>query len=457
MALLLARRGAYIKLYERRPDIRRVAPRQGRSIALVLSARGWSALDEIGASDAVRAISLPLRGRFIHSIDGRVTFQPYGTDGENIFVVPRTALSRKLIDMAGSTDRIDMEFCQRVEGLTWNNHQVELQIEKEHGGRNIGDMLIGADGARSQIRQSLLSRCGAKMSVDASGYGSKELCIPLSADGNWALDPTGAHFWPRGRVMLAAFPNLDRGFDCSLLLPLEGQDLFESIAGGESIRTFFERHFSDLRSFVPVLERQYRKHESEHLVTILCSKWYLEGQVALIGDAAHTVLPFYGQGMNAGFEDCQILLRCLEEYPHDRTQAFRTYEARRKPDGDALAELSKEHFIELRDRSTDPAFLRLKHIESKLSLRYPGRIKSIYAQVAFGCESYAAALRSSRLQTALIERLAQIPGIDDALEQQQLSSRIETQIAQLLSLAPAELTGGVGPSPPPIIMSSGHG
>jgi kynurenine 3-monooxygenase len=340
------------------------------------------------------------------------------------------------VELAGATGRIDLAFDRRIRDIAWQGGRVGIAFERDAAFRDAGDALIAADGAHSAVRARLRERTGGEVSIEPAGYAYKELSLPATPGGDWTLDPQGAHIWPRGRVMMAAFPNPDRTFDCSLFLPAEGPDSFAAIRSDVDVRALFERHFADLAPHFDSCVAQYARHRPQALETIRCTPWHDGGSTVLVGDAAHTVLPFYGQGMNAGFEDCRLLVECLDGCDGDRSAAFHAFDRLRKPDADALADLSEDHFVELRDRASDRAFLALRRLEHALSLRFPDRITPLYARVVFSQTPYAAAREMDRRQAARIEALSAIPGLAAALERGVLPPPIERQALRILADLP---------------------
>jgi len=425
-ACYLARRGHEVHMFERRPDPRQTPPAPGKSVHLVISERGWRALADIGADEDVRRISIALRGRTIHSADGRTTFQPYGRPDQCIYAVSRTALNEVLLDtverLAGIRLHFDMR-CVDV-GLTDGTASFEDSRGKSVQTRQ-GAIVVGADGAFSAVRAKMLRRARLNFAQSCLEWGYRELEMRASSDRRAPLDPTTMHVWPRGGFMLSAFPNLDGSFTASVFLPFEGPLSFESVRTEAELLELFEGAFPDAVPLMPQLRRQFFTHPTQSLITLQCWPWTAAGRAALVGDAAHSVVPFYGQGMNAGFEDCTALDRCIEQHGEDWPAVLSSYERLRKPDTDALAELSLRNFIELRDRVGDPEFLRRKRIERRVADRYPDRFMPMYSMVAFSRMPYATAKQIGEAQDLIIDRLATVDGIDECWDTDVVQRRVE--------------------------------
>lgn len=411
IAMYLSKRGYRVEVYEWRPDIREVEPPPGKSIHLVLSKRGWKALTEVGFDGQVRRIVMPLSGRTIHSADGNLAFQPYGQEGQAIDAISRNDFNKLLVSLAEDSG-IAFHFNRKCVDIEFRDGTVTFEDPRTGETFRAGsDLVIGADGAFSAVRQQIVKAGRVDYAQSYLSHGYKQLSIPASADGDWPLDSSTMHVWPRERYMLTAFPNLDGSLTMSLFLPYDGKPSFRSLEDEEDVQSLFRETFSDVPPLAPELSREYLGVPTSSLVTIRCRPWVFEDRAVLIGDAAHTVVPFYGQGMNAGFEDCSTLYRCLEEHGDDWTVVLAEFERLRKPNADALATLSLKNFTELCDRVGDPDFLLRKKIERRLGQEYSGWFFPMYPMVAFSHIPYAEALRIGEEQDGLIDRIMEIEDV----------------------------------------------
>jgi kynurenine 3-monooxygenase len=395
LACLLAEAGYGVSVYERRPDPRRRGFSGGRSINLALSVRGIHALRRAGLADAVLADAIPMRGRMIHSTAGRTSFQPYSKDPQDaINSVSRGALNVTLLEGADRYGSVRLHFEHRCVGLDPDRPAVTLS--RAEGGDTVtveADAVVGCDGAFSVVRQQMQRADLCSFSRTDLEHGYKELTVPPAAGGGFALDPHALHIWPRGGFMMIALPNRDRTFTCTLFRPCEGPDSFEAVRSDDEIRSFFGADFPDAVALMPSLVDDYRRNPVGSLVTIRCSPWQHDGKVVLVGDAAHAIVPFYGQGMNAAFEGCVLLADCLHRHGADRRAAFEAYFRGRKADADAIADLALENFVEMRDRVASPAFRMKKRAQRVLHRVLPGWYTPLYNMVTFTRIPYAEARR----------------------------------------------------------------
>lgn len=422
LSLYLAKRGHQVQLIERRPDSRKTSIYQGRSINLALSDRGWKALEAVGADTTIRDIAIPMRRRVMHDVKGHLSYQPYGKDGQAIYSVSRGLLNQRLLDMAEALPNVRMHFEQKV--VATDLEAASITTENTDGETHTyqADYLFGADGAFSQVRAAMLKRDRFSYEQEYIDHGYKELSIPPAEDGGFQLEKEALHIWPRGEYMLIALPNPDGTFTCTLFFPFEGDPSFSSLNTVEKARTFFEEQFPDALALMPDFDQEWRDNPSSSLCIIRCYPW-VAGQSALIGDSAHAIVPFYGQGMNSGFEDCRILNKILDE-ESDWKVALERYQKERKANGDAIADLAMRNFIEMRDLTADPQFLLRKKIEAHLHQRYPDRWIPLYSMVTFTHIPYEEALRIGKVQDKIMAEVMTRPDIEEMWDSPEVSAAI---------------------------------
>lgn len=416
LAILLAERGYQVRIYERRPDMRKAGFSGGRSINLAISTRGIHALRQAGIWDSLRPIVVPMRGRMMHSVAGELTFQPYGKDEtEFINSVSRAELGMALVSAAESRG-VEIQFQQRCTGVDWKTGEVTLRHE-ETGQETVirSKPVIGTDGSASAIRMEMMRHGRFNFSQEYLDYGYKELIIPAGAGGEYRLERSALHIWPRGTYMLIALPNIHGTFACILFLPFEGsQESFAALDTEAKVMQFFETRFPDVVPLMPGLVENYFSNPTGSMVTIRCFPWQIEGKSLLLGDAAHAIVPFFGQGLNCAFEDCTVLMDHLDRHGPDWPRVFAHFERDRKANTDAIADMALENFIEMRDRVADPRFLFRKKIELELERKYPGVFVPKYAMVTFHRVPYALALERGRVQDRILEQLCdRIDRIED--------------------------------------------
>ncbi len=386
LATMLGQRGHAVDVYERRSDPRLTGAERGRSINLAISTRGLTALREVGLEDAVLERALLMRGRMIHAHDGVQSFQPYSADGQRgINSISRGELNAVLLDAAEALPSVNLYFDHQLLALDIDGHTLSMK-SPEGDVEVVAQAIIGADGAFSAVRRAMQSRDGFDYSQDYLSHSYKELTIP-AVDGDFAMDPEALHIWPRGRSMMIALPNLDRSFTATLFWPRSGEGSFEEINTPEAARIYFDRHYPDASAMMPDLEEDYRLNRVGSLLTVRCSPWN-SGRVALIGDASHAICPFYGQGANAGFEDCVELIRQLEKHG-EWEPALADYGRIRKPQGDAIADLALHNFIEMRDSVNSPGYRAVHGTEQALTRVLGDRYRTRYDMVSFSNIPYA--------------------------------------------------------------------
>ncbi len=404
MAIYLAKRGYGVTLYERNDDMRdRPVPR-GRSINLALSRRGLDALAEVGLADRLLDLAIPMRGRMMHAVDGKLTFQPYGVrDDQVIYSISRGALNTALLNRAETFENVDIHFNHKCVGADLRATTLDFEDTKTGRTKTVdAEVVVAADGAFSAVRKQIQMLDRSDYSQEFLTHGYKELTIPPFPDGSFALDKNCLHIWPRHDFMLIALPNLDGSFTCTLFLAFEGEKSFAALKTEEDVRRFFVTHFPDVVPLMPTLLDDFTHNPTGSMVTVRCRPWHYLDRFALVGDAAHAVVPFYGQGMNASFEDCSVLDECLDAHGEDLWTAFREYGARRKPNTDALSRLAYANFLEMRAKVASPAFLFKKKIEGLLTTWFPDRFIPLYTMVTFTRIPYAEAAERARKQDRML-------------------------------------------------------
>jgi kynurenine 3-monooxygenase len=405
LAAYFGRRGYEVDLYERRADPRAGNLVGGRSINLALSTRGIHALQQLGIADEVMRHAIPMRGRMIHDKSGDLHFVPYDRDPNKcINSIGRGALNTATIEVAQRYPNVRVRFNHICTGVDLDSATARLlDTSADRHITSSGDAVIGVDGAFSAVRQSMQKEL-AHFAYDESylPHGYKELTIPPGLDGGWRMEKNALHIWPRKSFMMIALPNPDGSFTCTLFWEFAGPRSFESTRTNDDVCRFFEEEFPDAVPLMPTLFEDFRENPTGSLVTIRCAPWFYQNKVALVGDAAHAVVPFYGQGMNAAFEDCVVLDECLAAFPDDRERAFAEYFTQRKENADALADLAVHNFIEMRDKTASKTFRAKKKLDHLLEGLLPGIYLPLYAMVTFTRIPYATAARRARRQDRLV-------------------------------------------------------
>ena len=423
LAIYLKRAGHTVHVYDRSPDIRTIEF-SGRSINLVMSDRGWKALEDVGLDTAIRNIGIPVDKRAIHLQDGKLNYQYYGKEGEAIFSLSRGVLNRKMVDLA-EAEGVKFFFEHKIwdvslatatlfEGESEQGEWTELKYDK----------VFGADGAFSRIRHRMQRQSMFDYSQEFMKIGYKELHIPANSDGSHKVDKNSLHIWPRGNFMLMALANLDGSFTCTLFMPFEGENSFESLKDETALVDFFAKYFPDTKEVIPDLVRDFFKNPTSYLAIMKCFPWTFEDKVALIGDSAHAIVPFYGHGMNAGFEDITILNELMHEYGDDWAKIFSEYEISRKPNADAIAELSRRNFEEMSNKTADEKFLLQKKIEKWFSDKHPEKWMPLYSRVTFSLQPYSEALAIGDFQNKIMQDVLKIDNIEEIWNSEQVEKRI---------------------------------
>ena len=415
-AIYLTRRGHDVTVYERRPDPRVRNPDGGRSINLALANRGIRALEQVGLLEDIRKLIIPMRGRMLHEPGQEPTLQPYGKDeSEVIFSVSRAGLNELLLNRAEDAGA-RVRFEHAVEDIDLDSGSVTIARDGQTTRLTDAGAIIGADGSGSPLRRALTALPGSHTSEEFSAHGYKELTIPPGAGGEFRIDPNALHVWPRSEFMMIALPNQDPSFTATLFLAHTGEHSFAKLQTSAQVRTFFDTHFPDAIPLLPTLEQEFAANPVGRMVTVRCEPWHADGRALLIGDAAHAIVPFHGQGMNCAFEDCFELGRCLDELGSDDLAAvFRLFERRRRPNANAIADMAIENYHEMRAAVRDPHFHLKKTLAFELEKRWPAQFIPRYSMVMFHHIPYAEAQRRGRIQQSILDELLRAAPDDDPM------------------------------------------
>lgn len=423
-AIYLAKAGYKVTIYERRPNIRDVEISAGKSINLALSTRGWKALEGAGIREEVEKIAIPMPGRIMHDLEGNLTFQPYGKDGQAIFSVSRGHLNAIMMDMAEEKGGAIIHYNHKCIGAKAEEGIVTIKKSNGEIIEDKADVVFGADGAFSAVRYKCFQKTNRfDYLQDFIDDGYKELLLPANEDGSYKLDKNALHIWPRGRFMLIALPNEDGSFTCTLFMPFEGENSFETLKTDKAVEEFFQQKFPDFHEIMPNLIENWHLHPLSSLAIIRCYPWAI-GKMALIGDAAHATVPFYGQGMNASFEDCTVLYELMLKHSENWEAVFKEYQETRKPDGDALQDLSLHNYYVMRDYVADPKFLLQKKIEAKLMEDHPNKWMPLYSQVTFSHIPYSLAWEVGQKQDAIMKKVMNKPNIEEVWDSKEVQEEI---------------------------------
>ncbi|MGZ5285909.1 MAG: FAD-dependent oxidoreductase [Flavisolibacter sp.] len=426
LSIYLAKREYSVKVYERRGDMRLQQVEAGRSINLALSDRGIKALKEVGIAEEILKIAIPMHGRHIHNLDGSQAFQPYGKQGQYINSVSRRDLNARLMDLAESYG-VKIAFDHRLDHVDWKNKALSFTHHSNQVKQPF-DLMFGTDGAYSAARLAhMLQHDRFEYQQYYIDCGYKELSIPAGPGNSFSLEKNALHIWPRKEYMLIALPNLDGSFTGTLFFPFQGETSFEKLTTEKAVNEFFQKTFPDVVALIPDLTSQFFNNPTASLVTVKCFPWKRDDHFCLMGDAAHAIVPFFGQGMNAGFEDCSVLNQLLDQYKDNWTDILSVFQDTRKPDADAIADMAINNFTEMRSRTADPSFLLQKKIEGRLHEKYPDRWIPAYSQVTFSPHiRYSEALEKSRKQEMIMQEIMKLPGLDTNWD----SSEIEHMILE---------------------------
>lgn len=412
LSIYLTRRGYKVSIYERRADMRSEQMVAGRSINLALSDRGIKALEEVGILAEIKKIAIPMHGRLMHDKDGTQTFQPYGKEGQFINSVSRADLNIMLMNLA-ENEGVSIYFNKKCTQVNWENKEVSFENTDGSINKINFDVLFGSDGSFAATRLAhQLQHPRFQYHQFFINYGYKELHIPLGKENSFSIEKNALHIWPRGNYMMIALPNMDGSFTCTLFFPFEGQESFETLQTDDEVKAFFTTNFADAVALMPTLCEDFKNNPTAAMVTVKCFPWVRSGDFTLIGDAAHAMVPFFGQGMNCGFEDCFVLNKLLDEHTDDWEKTLAAYQQLRKPDADAIADMALQNFIEMRDKVADPVFLLQKKIEARFSKKYPEQWTPLYSMVTFSPQMrYSEALQRGAKQQLIMDEVMQLKNI----------------------------------------------
>lgn len=432
LSIYLSKRGYKVNVFERRADMRLETMSAGRSINLALSDRGWRGLEGVGIADDIKKIAIPMYGRFIHHKDGTNAYQPYGKDNQAIYSVSRADINMKLMDLAEQQENVNIHFNKKCTLINRKDLAITFEdnVTKETSNSS-ADLLFGADGAFASSRLSIqLQSDRFEYNQHYIDCGYKELIIPAGKNGEFLLDKNALHIWPRGSFMMIALPNPDGNFTCTLFLPFEGEKSFSNLKTDKQVEEFFKSEFSDAFTLMPTLISDFKTNTTASLVTVKCAPWVFDNKIGLIGDAAHAIVPFYGQGMNCGFEDCVVLNELIEKHNDNWDIIFPEYEQLRKPDGDAIADLAIANFVEMRDKTADPKFILQKKIEAKFSQHYPDKWIPLYSMVTYSPHiRYSTALKEGQKQQKIMDEIMALNNIESIWESDEIESEILKRIS----------------------------
>lgn len=411
-SLYMSKRGYKVSVFERRKDLRSEAITAGKSINLALSKRGWTSLKQAGIDGQVRGIAIPVYKRVMHDVKGVLTDQPYGNSGQAIYSVSRAKMNILMMDLA-EKNGAKLYFNQKCTDVDFEKSVVTFENSITKKNQDIKtDVIIGADGAFSEVRRQMVGKYQHKYEYNEINHDYKELLIPAGKNGAYLLDKNALHIWPRGDFMLMALANLDGSFTCTLFAPKKGKNSFEGLKTKEQVEEYFTTLFPDFIELVPDLYGQWDANPVSNLGIVKTYPWHIQHSSILIGDAAHATVPFYGQGMNAGFEDCRILDDLLDKHNDNFQTCFSEYSTERKPNGDGLQDLSMYNFIVMRDKTADPKFLLQKKIEKKFAALYPHKWTPLYSMVSFTNISYAEAWKIGMRQENIMQNIMSISNIE---------------------------------------------
>jgi len=429
-AVYLSKAGYKVAIYERRSDIRKAEISAGKSINLALSTRGWKALDTVGVGDKIRDIAIPMTGRIMHDMEGKLTYQPYGKEGQAIYSISRGGVNARMMDIAEADGGAAIYYNHECIDVDTKAGIVSLKDKETNQQFEVtADVVFACDGAFSAARYKAFQKIdGFNFSQNFIADGYREILLPANEDGSYKLDKNALHIWPRGKFMLIALANEDGSFTCTLFMPHSGDEsAFDKVNTNEEVDAFFKNTFPDFYQMMPNIADVWEDHPLSSLAIMRSYPWH-DGKTALMGDAAHATVPFYGQGMNGGFEDCSVMWELMLKHNENWEKVFEEYSVLRKPDGDALQDLSLHNYHVMRDFVADPMFLLQKKIEAKFSELYPDKWMPLYSMVTFSNIRYSVALETGKRQDAIMKKVLKTPNIEDKWDSEEVMELILSKI-----------------------------
>ena len=404
LATYLAQQGYSVEIFERRPDMRKESISAGRSINLALSARGNHALKEVGLYDKIKPNTIPMKGRMIHDLNGNTHLQPYGQkENEVIFSVSRAQLNMELMNLAEETGKVTIRFNHQLLSADLEQNKLLFQLSNSLEEIELPfNRVIGCDGSASILRKSIVEKANIQYVKKPLGHGYKELTIPPLKSGKFRIEPNALHIWPRGNHMLIALPNNDCSFTCTLFFPMTGTKSFETVKTEKDILDLFQSQFHDAIKLIPNLVEDFQKNSTGDLASVYCKPWHLGDKALLIGDAAHAVVPFFGQGMNASFQDCSTLAKLMGQNKNDWKTIFNTFSSVQVENGHAIADMAIENYLEMRDHVNDTEYKKRRNVELKLERMFPGQFIPRYSMVSFHQIPYAEVYQRGGKQSKII-------------------------------------------------------
>ncbi|WP_154246369.1 NAD(P)/FAD-dependent oxidoreductase [Kangiella sp. HZ709] len=406
MAIYLGQRGYKVTVFEKLPDIRQEAIPAGRSINLALANRGIRPLQQVGVMEQVEKLLIPMKGRMLHDIEGNLQFQSYGQKVEEvIYSVSRAGLVSLLRDQAEATGKVTFNFKHKLEAIDFDANTIEItDLPNQNHFTHKFDVLLGTDGAGSKVRRLMQANGIEGFSSELLEHNYKELTIPASKTGQYLIEKEALHIWPRGGYMLIALPNPEGDFTLTLFMPKDGKDSFAQLADKTAVDAFFQKHFKDAYDLIPNLSDEFFNNPTGILGTVRSENW-LHKNVLLFGDASHAIVPFHGQGMNCGFEDCAELNTMLNRFQDDWSRAMPEFTRRRIDNANAIADMALDNYIEMRDSVRDPKFHLKKAIAFELENKYPNKFIPRYSMVMFHHIPYAMAQSRGEIQANILQQL----------------------------------------------------
>jgi len=405
LATYLAQRGHSVEIYECRPDMRKESISAGRSINLALSARGNHALKEVGLYDKIKLNTIPMKGRMIHDLDGSTHLQPYGQkENEVIFSVSRAQLNMELMTWAEETGNVTIRFNHQLISADLEQNKLMFQLSDSLEEIELSfTRVIGCDGSASILRKSIVEKADIQYVKKPLGHGYKELTIPSLESGEFQIEPNALHIWPRGNYMLIALPNNDYSFTCTLFFPMAGATSFKTVKTEKDILDLFQSQFPDAIKLMPTLVEDFQSNPTGDLASVYCKPWHFVDKALLIGDAAHAVVPFFGQGMNASFQDCSALAILMDQIEDEWTAIFNAFSSTQVENGHAIADMAIENYLEMRDHVNDTEYKKRRNVELKLERMFPGRFIPRYSMVSFHQIPYSEVYQRGRKQFKIID------------------------------------------------------